>query len=180
VEEVRFSSGVEAERGRGTEGGLRAVQGPRGQQVRADQDNHYRETWGRKRIGVRLGREQHTNHPPASESRSSDSEVSSNITSEYADSRHTKDPEVFFDVYDLDSHGQFLRWRGRHGRGYVISRKSASVAKLHRAYCGHFEHWVKSASLTRTMKACSLKKEGLEAWAREHLGTRLKRCRSCM
>ncbi|HSK84776.1 MAG TPA: hypothetical protein VK902_15460 [Rubrobacter sp.] len=62
----------------------------------------------------------------------------------------------------------------------MISRRSASHAMLHRTYCGHFEHGDKSASLTRTMKVCSQTKGELEAWAREHIGGRLKRCRSCM
>ena len=43
-----------------------------------------------------------------------------------------------------------------------------------------FEHGDKSAYLTRIMKACSQNREDLEAWAREHMGGRLKRCRSCM
>jgi hypothetical protein len=54
------------------------------------------------------------------------------------------------------------------------------AAMLHRAHCGYFEHGDKSASLTRTMKVCSPNREDLEAWAREHVGGRLKRCRSCM
>jgi rRNA pseudouridine-1189 N-methylase Emg1 (Nep1/Mra1 family) len=52
----------------------------------------------------------------------------------------------------------------------------------HRVFvgCGHFEHGDKSASLTRTMKVCSQKREELEAWAHEHVGGRLKTGRSCM
>jgi hypothetical protein len=45
---------------------------------------------------------------------------------------------------------------------------------------GRFEHGDKSANLTRIMKAGSQNREDLEAWAREHVGGRLKRCRSCM
>ena len=41
---------------------------------------------------------------------------------------------------------------------------------LRRAYCGHFEHGDKSASLTRTMKKFSQNREDLEAWLREHMG----------
>jgi hypothetical protein len=84
-----------------------------------------------------------------------------------------EDPEVFFDAYDQDAHGKFLRWRERNQRGYVISRRSASDAMLHRTYCGHFEHGDKSASLTRTMKVCSNNKGDLEGWARENLAARL-------
>jgi hypothetical protein len=51
---------------------------------------------------------------------------------------------------------------------------------LRRAYCGHFEHGDKSASLTRTMKICSNNRDDLEGWARENLTAKLKRCRSCM
>jgi hypothetical protein len=43
----------------------------------------------------------------------------------------------------------------------------------------HFEHGDKSARLARAMKACSQNREDLEAWAREHVGGRLKKCRSC-
>jgi hypothetical protein len=88
--------------------------------------------------------------------------------------------ETSFDGYDLDALGKFLRWRERNRRGYVISCRSASDAMLHRAYWGHFEHGDKSASLRRTMKVCSQEREELEAWARENVGARLKRCRSCM
>jgi hypothetical protein len=62
----------------------------------------------------------------------------------------------------------------------VSSRRSASDAMLRRAYCGHFEHGDKSASLTRTMKICSNNRDDLEGWARENLTAKLKRCRSCM
>jgi hypothetical protein len=44
---------------------------------------------------------------------------------------------------------------------------------------GHFEHGDKGANLTRIMKAGSQNREDLEAWAREHTGAGLKRCRSC-
>jgi hypothetical protein len=53
------------------------------------------------------------------------------------------------------------------------------VGGLRRAYCGHFEHGDKSASLTRTMKIFSQNREELEAWSREHMG-RFERCRNCM
>jgi|SRR5215211_532155 len=33
-----------------------------------------------------------------------------------------------------------LRWRERNRRGYVICRRSARDAMLHRTYRGHFEH----------------------------------------
>ena len=62
----------------------------------------------------------------------------------------------------------------------MSSRRSASDAMLRRAYCGHFEHGDKSASLTRTMKICSNNRDDLEGWARENLTAKLKRCRSCM
>ena len=91
-----------------------------------------------------------------------------------------EDPEVFFDAYDPDAHEKFLRWRERNRGGYVISRRSASDAMLHRTSCGHFEHGDKSASLTRAMKICSPNKEELEWWARENVGGRLRRCRDCM
>ncbi len=55
-----------------------------------------------------------------------------------------------------------------------------SAAMLYRAHCGHFVDGDKSTSLTRTMKVWSQKREVLEAWAREQVGGRLKRCRSCM
>ena len=45
---------------------------------------------------------------------------------------------------------------------------------------GHFEHGDKSANLPRIMKVGSQNREELEAWARERVGVRLKRCRSCM
>lgn len=88
--------------------------------------------------------------------------------------------EVFFDAYDTDAHGKFLKWRERNRRGYVISRRARNDAMLHRAYCGHFEHGDKSASLTRTMKVCSSDRQELEAWARENMDKKLKKCRSCM
>ncbi len=89
-------------------------------------------------------------------------------------------PKVFFDAQDPDAHGTFLRWRERNRRGYVISRRLPSNAMLHRADCGHFEHGDQSVSLMRTMKVCSQSKRELEAWARENIRGRLKRCRSCM
>jgi hypothetical protein len=116
----------------------------------------------------------------ASESRSCDPEESSHLASEGVDSPHPEDPEIFFDAYDPEAHNKFLRWRERNSRGYVISRRSAGDAMLHRTYCGHFEHGDKSASLTRMMKVCSNNKGDLEGWARENLSARLKRCRSCM
>jgi hypothetical protein len=116
----------------------------------------------------------------ASESRSGDPSGSPPVTSGNAENRHPEDLEIFFDAYDTEAHEKFLRWRERHRTGYVISRRSATDATLHRAYCGHFEHGDKSASLTRTMKVCSRDKGGLEGWARENLTARLKRCRSCM
>ncbi len=61
----------------------------------------------------------------------------------------------------------------------MISRRSRNDAMIHRAYCGHFEHGDKSASLTRTMKVCSRSKSKLEDWARENMRGGLKRCRSC-
>lgn len=88
--------------------------------------------------------------------------------------------EIFFDAYDIYAHDKFLKWRDRNWRGYVISRRSPGDGMLHRADCGHFEHGDKTASLTRTMKVCSRKKEDLEKWARENMSRELKRCRSCM
>ncbi len=88
--------------------------------------------------------------------------------------------EVFFDAQDTGAHSKFIMWIERNQRGYVISRRSPSDAMLHRSYCGHFKHGDKSASLTRTMKVCSLDKRELEGWAREYISDRLKRCRSCM
>jgi hypothetical protein len=105
---------------------------------------------------------------------------SSRLASEGVTGPSPEDPQVFFDSYDSDAHGRFLGWRERNRRGYVISRRSPSDAMLHRAYCGHFEHGEKSASLTRTMKVCSQHKGELEAWARENLRASPKRCRSCM
>ncbi len=88
--------------------------------------------------------------------------------------------EIFFDAFDPDAHSKFLRWRERNPRAYVISRRSPNDAMLHRAYCGHFEHGDKGASLTRTMKVCSRDKGEVEGWARGNIETKLKRCRSCM
>ncbi len=88
--------------------------------------------------------------------------------------------EIFFDVYDINAHDKFLKWRERNWRGYVISRRSPGDGMLHLADCGHFEHGDKSASLTRTMKVCSRNKGQLESWARENMSRGLKRCRSCM
>lgn len=88
--------------------------------------------------------------------------------------------EVFFDGYDADAHGKFLKWRERNRRGYVISRRSRNDAMIHRAYCGHFEHGDKSASLTRTMKVCSPDRRELEGWAHENMDKKLRNCRSCM
>jgi hypothetical protein len=118
--------------------------------------------------------------PRSSESRGGDPSGSLPATSGNAESRHPKDLEIFFDAYDTEAHEKFLRWRERNRRGYVVSRRSASDAMLHRTYCGHFEHGDKSASLTRTMKVCSQERVELEAWARKHVGDRLKKCRSCM
>ena len=114
------------------------------------------------------------------EPRVSDSEVPSRLASEGVARLDREDPEIFFDSYDQDAHEKFLRWRERNRGGYVVSRRSASDAMLHRTYCGHFEHGDKSASLTRTMKVCAESKGELEAWARGNVGGRLKRCRSCM
>ena len=116
----------------------------------------------------------------ASESRASDPEETSHLDSEDVDSQSPEDPEIFLDAYDTEAHSKFLRWRERNSRGHVISRRSATEAMIHRASCGHFEHGDKSASMTRTMKVCSQNKEELEAWRRENIGDRLKRCRSCM
>jgi hypothetical protein len=66
------------------------------------------------------------------------------------------------------------------GKAYANAGGGEGAAMLHRAHCGHLEHADKCASLTRTMKVCSQKREELEAWAREHVGGKLERCRSCM
>lgn len=87
---------------------------------------------------------------------------------------------IFYDAHDAGAHKKFIRWVERNQRGYVISRRSPSDAMIHQAYCGHFKHGDKSASLTRTMKVCSNDKGDLEGWARENLMARLKRCKSCM
>ena len=87
---------------------------------------------------------------------------------------------VFYDSYDPDAHGKFLRWRERHLSGYVISRRSPSDAMIHQAGCGHFEFGDESVSLTKTMKVCSASRRELEAWARENTKAGLRRCRSCM
>ncbi len=87
---------------------------------------------------------------------------------------------IFYDAYDPDAHGKFLRWRERHWGGYVISRRSPSDAMIHQAGCGHFEHGDKSVSLTKTMKVCSASRSEIEAWARENTNAGLRRCRSCM
>jgi hypothetical protein len=87
---------------------------------------------------------------------------------------------VFYDAYDPDAHGKFLRWRERNLIGYVISRRSPSDAMIHQADCGHFEFGDESVSLTKTMKICSASRRELEAWARENTKAGLRRCRSCM
>jgi hypothetical protein len=87
---------------------------------------------------------------------------------------------VFYDAYDPDAHGKFLRWRERHLSGYVISRRSPSDAMIHQAGCGHFEFGDESVSLTKTMKVCSASRRELEAWARENMKAGLRWCRSCM
>jgi hypothetical protein len=87
---------------------------------------------------------------------------------------------VFYDAYDQDAHGKFLRWRERHLSGYVISRRSPSDAMIHQAGCGHFEFGDESVSLTKTMKVCSASRRVLEAWARENTKAGLRWCRSCM
>jgi hypothetical protein len=87
---------------------------------------------------------------------------------------------IFYDAYDPDAHGKFLRWRERHLSGYVISRRSPSEAMIHQADCGHFEFGDESVSLTRTMKVCSASRRELEAWARENTKAGLRWCRSCM
>jgi hypothetical protein len=87
---------------------------------------------------------------------------------------------IFYDVYDPDAHGKFLRWRKRHLSGYVISRRSPSDAMIHQADCGHFEFGDESVSLTKTMKVCSASRCELEAWARENMKAGLRWCRSCM
>lgn len=87
---------------------------------------------------------------------------------------------IFYDDYDASAHDKFIRWIERNQSRYVISRKSASEATIHHAYCGHFKHGNKSASLTRTMKVCSSSRRELDGWARENVGTLPKPCRSCM
>lgn len=87
---------------------------------------------------------------------------------------------IFYDTYDADAHDKFVRWIERNQSRYVVSRKSSRDATIHHAYCGHFKHGDKSASLTRTMKVCSASRRELDAWARENLGTALRTCRSCM
>jgi hypothetical protein len=87
---------------------------------------------------------------------------------------------IFYDAYDPDAHGKFLRWRKRHLSGYVISRRSPSDAMIHQASCGHFEFGDENVSLTKTMKICSASRRGLEAWARENIKAGLRWCRSCM
>ena len=104
------------------------------------------------------------------ESSSSGPEETSRLASDEVDSLPSDDPEIFFDAYDTEAHGKSLRWRELNSRGYVISRRSATDAILHRAYRSHFEHGDKSTNLTRTMKVSSQNREDLEAWAREHVG----------
>jgi hypothetical protein len=87
---------------------------------------------------------------------------------------------IFFDAYDANAHDKFIRWIERNQKGYVISRRSPSDAMIHQAYCGHFKHGDKSASLTRTMKVCSSSRRELDRWARENMGAALRPCRSCM
>jgi len=87
---------------------------------------------------------------------------------------------IFYDAYDPDAHGKFLRWRERHLSGYVISRRSPSDAMIHQAGCGHFEFGDESVSLTKMMKICSASRRELEAWARENMKAGLRWCRSCM
>ena len=87
---------------------------------------------------------------------------------------------VFYDDYDPDAHGKFLKWRERHLSGYVISRRSPSDAMIHQADCGHFEFGDESVSLTKTMKVCSASRRELDQWARENMGMPLRTCRSCM
>jgi hypothetical protein len=87
---------------------------------------------------------------------------------------------IFYDDYDADAHDKFVRWIERNQSRYVVSRKSSNEAMIHHAYCGHFKHGDKSASLTRTMKICSSSRRELDRWARENTGTALKPCRSCM
>lgn len=87
---------------------------------------------------------------------------------------------VFYDAYDASAHDKFIKWIERNQSRYVVSRKSSNDATIHHAYCGHFKHGDKSASLTRTMKVCSASRRELDAWARENLGTALRACRSCM
>jgi hypothetical protein len=87
---------------------------------------------------------------------------------------------IFYDAYDPDAHGKFLRWRERHLSGYVISRRSPSDAMIHQAGCGHFEFGDESVSLTKTMKICSASRRELEAWAHENMKAGLRWCRSCM
>lgn len=95
-------------------------------------------------------------------------------------SRASEGYVVFYDAHDASAHDKFIRWVERNQRGYVISRRSPGDAMVHQAYCGHFKHGDKSASLTRTMKICSNNRDDLEGWARENLTAKLKRCRSCM
>ncbi len=87
---------------------------------------------------------------------------------------------IFYDAYDANAHDKFIRWIERNQSRYVVSRRSSKEATIHHSYCGHFKHGDKSASLTRTMKVCSLSRRELDRWAREHMGTALKPCRSCM
>ena len=77
--------------------------------------------------------------PQYPEARTSDSKSSSRLTAGGLVPPPIEGPEVFFDAYDQDSHGKFLRWRERNQGGYVISRRSPSDAMLHQADCGHFE-----------------------------------------
>ncbi len=87
---------------------------------------------------------------------------------------------IFYDAYDAHAHDKFIRWIERNQSRYVVSRKSPNDAVIHHAYCGHFKHGDKSASLTRTMKVCSSSRRELDRWARENMAMTLRTCRSCM
>lgn len=91
-----------------------------------------------------------------------------------------EEPKIFYDSYDTEAHTKFIRWIERNQSRYVISCKSANEAKLHHAYCRHFKHGDKSASLTDNMKICSSSRRALERWASEHQSVSPIPCKSCM
>jgi len=83
-----------------------------------------------------------------------------------------------------DDDGGYLAWVAEYDHGYVINIRAGlnpSDAHLHHAACrtitgqpSHGNTWTGPY-----IKVCSTSLPALDAWAREHAGAPIQRCRTC-